>query len=284
MRRTTVKIPAKINLTLDVVGVKEGFHTLKTLVASISVYDKITVSKRADNKITLCFKGYSPDCALEDNNAYKGANLFIKTFNTAGVDIVIDKGIALCGGMGGSSADIAGVLKAMKKLFGVKESVGALATALGSDAEYMLNGGFAVLEGRGEIITPIKTNAKLYLLLITEEVEKAKLVTAKDCYKKFDVKGENYPSQTTAAEQLLKERDYDALFRVLKNDLYPSAKELLPEIETNLAALKNYGSAVMTGSGATVVGVYKTAKERNCVYKKLKTTYGERVIKAKTVN
>lgn len=283
MRKVKVKIPAKINLTLDVVGVKEGFHMLNSLVSSVSVYDILTVRKRKDDKITLSFKGLTPDCALEDNNAYKSTKLFMEKFSTLGADIVIEKNIPLCGGMGGSSADIAGVLLALKSLYGIKESVKELASALGSDAEYMLNGGFATLQGKGEIITPVKTKAKLYLLLITEPEEKAKRVSAKECYKRFDTKGENYPPQTNKAVQFIKEKDYDALLSVLKNDLYPSSKGLLPEIETNLTALKNYGGAVMTGSGATVVGVYKTAKERNSVYKKLVSTYGKRLIKAKTV-
>ena len=79
MRKVSVKIPAKINLTLDVVGVKNGFHMLKTLVTSVSVYDKVTVRKRADDLVTLSFKGLQPTCAVEDNNAYKTARLiFVK--------------------------------------------------------------------------------------------------------------------------------------------------------------------------------------------------------------
>ena len=284
MRKVSVKIPAKINLTLDVVGVKNGFHMLKTLVTSVSVYDKVTVRKRADDLVTLSFKGLQPTCAVEDNNAYKTARLFMQKFNVNGVDIVINKAIPLCGGMGGSSADIAGVLKAMQRLYGIKQSVNDLASTLGSDAEYMLNGGFAVLQGKGEIVTPVKTKANLYLLLIKEEEQKAKLVTAKDCYKKFDEMAIQYPSQTETAVQFLQSKDYGALLGVLKNDLYPVAKKLLPEIEVNLNALKEHGNAVMTGSGATVVGVYLSASKRNNVYKQLKAKYGKRLIKARVVN
>ena len=117
MRKVKVKVPAKVNLTLDVLGLDGGYHSLKSFVASVNVFDTITVKARRDGKITLENRGVDVGCDITDNNAYKGAKSFIDTFGTCGVDIVIDKKIPVGGGLGGSSADIAGVLNALNRLF-----------------------------------------------------------------------------------------------------------------------------------------------------------------------
>ena len=65
-------------------------------------------------------------------------------------------------GLGGSSADAAGVLNAMAKLYGIddKAALGELADALGSDTRYMLDGGFCRMRGRGEKLTFLPADKK----------------------------------------------------------------------------------------------------------------------------
>ncbi len=283
MKKVKVKIPAKVNLTLDVTGVDKSFHSLKTLVASVDLFDEITITARADGLITLKTVGIIPECDMRQNNAYRAAELFINAYSTFGVDILIKKRIPIAGGLGGSSADIAGVLLGMQKLFGTRGDLGALASQLGSDSEYMLSGGWAVLEGKGDRIRTIPVKRKFYLLLLTCAQEDALKVTSAACYKEFDRQGKVYPSATENAVTLLLKGDEESFLTLLKNDLYPSAKIALPALEDNLNALKEYGAAVMTGSGATVVGVYKTARERNNAYKKLQPRFGDKLIKVKTI-
>ena len=137
MRKVKVKIPAKINITLDVLDkTPDGFHDLKSLVASINIYDKITLKKRKDVFISLKEKG-NVTGLQEENNAYKTAKKFMAKYDTPGVNIVIDKKIPIANGLGGSSADIAGVLIAMKKLYKVDCDLSELASELGSDVCYM---------------------------------------------------------------------------------------------------------------------------------------------------
>jgi hypothetical protein len=150
MKKITVKIPAKINLTLDVVGVRDGFHDIESLCVGVNIYDKITVKKRSDKLVTLKEVGIKAGCEVQNNNAYKSAILFMQTFRTSGVDIIVDKSIPVGAGLGGSSADIAGVLLAMQKLFGVKKDIKPLADSLGSDSGYMLSVRPAIISGRGD--------------------------------------------------------------------------------------------------------------------------------------
>lgn len=281
MRKYRLKIPAKINLTLDVVGVEGKFHQIESLVASVNVYDVITLEKRSDNLISLTMKGLPVDCSTPDNNAYKAAKLFAETFSTGGVNVTIEKNIPVGGGMGGSSADIAGVLKGMNILYEVDFDMGELADTLGSDVKYMLEGGYAVISGRGQLIEEQFISKELFFVMISEE----KSISARACYKKFDQVGKFYKPCTKQAVRALLGGDFEKFIKVAKNDLYAPAKSFVPRVEENIKALKDAGSptAIMTGSGSVVYGVFDNQKDRDRVYKKLKAVYGDKVFKAKTL-
>ena len=281
MKRITQKIPAKINLTLDVLGVTGGFHDLESMVASIDVYDKITVTKRTDRVITLKCKGLPVDCAPVDNNAYRAAKLFMERFNTTGVNIVIEKNIPVGGGLGGSSADIVGVLKCMQALFEKSEDLTDIANDLGSDCAYMLNGGFATMRGRGDKVEKLNIDKTLYLILIPEQ----KSTSARLVYKAFDDMQKSFSPCTALALKALNDGDMHKFLAVIKNDLTDSALSQVPEMNANLTALKKAGApvALMTGSGSCVYALFENEKQRNMAYKKLKNLYGKGLIKAKTI-
>ena len=280
MKKITVKANSKVNLTLDILGVSGGYHLLSSLVCSTALSDTITVRKRKDDLITLKNKGIKIDCSLIDNNAYKTAKLFQKTFNTSGVDIIIDKRIPLGGGLGGSSADIAGVLNAMKKLFNVSEGLEKIANELSSDACYMLKGGYAVMSGRGDKVEYLNTNKKLYFVVFTDKNS----VSSRACYKRYDELNISTENCTEQVLNAFNEND-EKFFGLLKNDLYKPATTLNSNIELNLIALKNAGAktAIMTGSGSAVLGVFNDKKERDNVYKILIGRFGNKILKTETV-
>lgn len=265
MKKTKVKIPAKLNLSLDVVSKGEKFHDLKSLVCSINLYDEITIIKRKDKKITLKEKGISAGCEKEKNNAVKTAKLILDRYADFGVDIRIKKGIPVGAGLGGSSADIAGVLIGYDMLLGGTLDLYSLAKELGSDVNYMLGGGYAVISGKGDDVEYIESDKKLYFILLVED----KIVSAKDCFNVFDKQNKTYDNKTEVVVNYLKEGS-DKFFKNLSNHLYSSAVELLPKIEQNYELLKNYGAATMSGSGSCVAGVYNTKSERDRVARILK--------------
>ena len=281
MKKAKVKIPAKINLNLDVIGTSGGYHEIYSLVCSVSVYDEIVARKREDGRITLTEKGLSSECEEKDNNAYKAAAAFIKEYNTTGADIIIVKNIPVGGGLGGSSADIAGTLIALKKLYGVNEDILPLANSLGSDSGYMTIGGAAVISGRGEKVERLEKIPTLYLILLTEK-EKC---TSKDSYRAYDELGVKRESTTYKSVKAIKENDLKGFYSLLKNDLEAGSIKLVPQIKDNIKALNDSGAEVslMTGSGSCVFGIYKDKKTRNTAYKKLYKSFGEKLIKAETI-
>ena len=282
MKKVSIKIPAKINLTLDVLGVTDGFHDIKSLVASIDVYDTISIKARKDKKITLISKGIDCECQTADNNAYKAGKLFVEKLNTCGADITINKNIPLGGGLGGSSADIAGVLLGMERIYNTGKKLAPLANMLGSDSAYMLEGGYAIITGRGDKVNKKEIDKILYLLLITE----SKSTSARGVYKTFDKQEKTFKSCTISAYNALKEGDVERFASIIKNDLTDSACTIVPEMYGNICALKKAGAkaSLMTGSGSCVYGVFADKKERDKAYKKLKALYSNNLIKVQTIS
>ena len=157
MYSATVKSYAKINLTLDILGQENGFHLLDSFVANLDIFNSVTVKKRKDKLVSGRLKGMGMDFVpFENTNACKVAEAFVEKFGVSGVDVTIYENIPVGAGLGGSSADSAGVLKAMCKLFGVDvKDCHEIANEYGSDIRYMLDGGFARMTGRGENIKPL---------------------------------------------------------------------------------------------------------------------------------
>ena len=277
MKTAKLKINAKINLTLEVLGLENGYHKLSSVVASINFRDKITVRKRTDDLITLKEYGIKAGCPIPENNACKTAERVMKSFGVSGVDITIKKGIPVGAGLGGSSADIAGVLKCMEKLYGVPAT--KQSSEIGSDTAYMVNGGYALMQGRGEMVTPIACKKPLYL--ITAFCNGG--VNTGKCFALYD---ENPTTENDGASEkvfsLMQKGEVLSAVKYFSNDLTESAVKLNADIEKNLALLKTTTakSVVMTGAGSCVFGVFTSRKERNNEYKKLiKTDANKNMLK-----
>ncbi len=281
MKKITLKEKAKINLNIDVLSSSGGFHQIESLVASIDLFDKVTVKARKDDKIVIKERGLPCGCEEKKNNAYKTAQAFMEKFETSGVTIIIDKNIPVAGGLGGSSADISAVLKGMRALYKKDADVLPLAKRLGSDVTYMLNGGYALLKGKGDEVTNLRIDKEFDLILITND----KGVSAKECYKTFDDLNVKTKKSSGKCVTALMNKDYKAFYKIAKNDLYISAKTILKELCKTEQDLKNAGAdlVLMSGSGSTMFGIFENKKVKKTAYKKLKKVYGKRVILSKTV-
>lgn len=283
MKKVKVKVPAKINLTLDVLGIDDkGYHMLSSLVSSIDLYDTVILKKRKDKKITLKEKGLKSGCEIEKNNAFKTAKLYAEKYSSCGIDITLKKRIPVGGGLGGSSADISGVLKGLNSLNEKDNDLMPLASALGSDVAFMLNGGLAVIEGKGDTVKPIKKPLNLYMIILTEKES----VSAKESYKQFDLDSKTYEGCTAKALNKLYSDDLDEFLSLIKNDLEPASKKLLSKIDKNLKLLYDIGAkkAVMTGSGSAVFGVFESKKKRDTAFKSLPKRIKKSAIKVQTIN
>ena len=262
MESVRIKSYAKLNLTLNITGVKDGFHLLDSIVASVDLYDLIVLKKRRDKLVSISMHGCgSESIAYEDNNAVKAAEMFIENYGTCGADITIYKNIPMGLGAGGSSADSAGVLNGLSKLYGTCDRIGLkiLAVRTGSDTRYMLSGGYARLFGRGNEVKPIDSRLKLDFLLLAP---KERISTAQ-CFKTFDSIGDCGGGSQQTEDALVKGDKY-SLF--LNNALAPAAKKLSKDIQTAYDELSAFDPLAvnMTGSGSGVYAVFENAEY--CAY------------------
>ncbi len=270
MNTCTQKAYAKINIALKVEGKVGDYHSLDSIVVTVKKYDKIKVTKRKDDKILLTFYGkYAPLNYIQENtNAYKACKAFIEKFNTKGVNIDIERNIISGSGMGGSSCDIAGTLLALKKLFGIKDDVKDIADSLGSDSGYLLTGGFARIQNRGEKVKFYNVDTKWYVILIYAKNG----VETKRCFEKFDTLKDDTNINIENVEKAIIEDNFSLLKDNIGNSLTNSAIMLNSEIQENLNLAKSLSPDVygMTGSGSSVFIVYENYEMASWAYSKLK--------------
>ena len=261
MNRIKIKSYAKVNLTLEIVGVEGAYHLLDSLVASIDLFDLIDIKKRKDTQNFVMMHGMNSETIpLEQNNAKKAADAFCREFGVNGVDITVYKNIPIGGGLGGSSADIVGVLNGMAKLYDINDfdRLKRLADSLGSDTGYMLTGGFARMQGRGERVQKLETDAKLYALLLCPSSS----VSVGACYRGYDELKRAYTNGETTEKciQALMQQDVNAVGRYLTNALFEPASRLCEGVKSAYLEAQGFSplGVMMSGSGSCVFAIFET--------------------------
>lgn len=252
MDTVSVNAYAKVNFTLDVVGRAGGYHLLDSLVCTVGLFDRVT-ARRADG-VRVRMTGEGAASIAAGSNAERAARAFCAAFG-GGADIVIGRAIPVGAGLGSSSADAAGVLRALAKLYGIPDMVclKSLADSLGSDTGYLLTGGWARMTGRGEQISPLAGMPPLWLLLLLPEGG----VSTPACFAAFDRMGEAYPPVTERAIALLRQGNAEGA-RLFGNALTRAACSLCAGTGNALAAARRLGAdgAGMTGSGSAVYAAF----------------------------
>jgi 4-diphosphocytidyl-2C-methyl-D-erythritol kinase len=200
--------PAKVNLFLDVISKRpDGFHNIFTVFERIDLFDRIVMDVIKDEIIIETDNKDIP--RGKDNLAFKAAELFLKKFRVKkGLHIRINKNIPVAAGLGGGSSDAATVLLGANRLFGLrlkKSELIPLAKKIGSDVAFFLEEtSFAIGEGRGDIITPLKINKRFWHILIYPNIK----VYTKDIYEKVKIdKNNTTPMFTNYCDKRIKLRN-----------------------------------------------------------------------------
>ncbi|MEE8413287.1 MAG: 4-(cytidine 5'-diphospho)-2-C-methyl-D-erythritol kinase [Dehalococcoidales bacterium] len=167
----TLSAPAKINLTLEVLADRQdGFHEIRTIIQTIDLSD--TLHFQPGQEIT--FSSDLPGWTAEESLVSRTVDLLRQlTGCSQGAAIELEKRIPLTAGLGGDSSDAATVLLGLNRLWELNlplEKLLELARQLGSDVSFFLYGGTALLEGRGEIVTPLPALPHRWVVLAVPPV------------------------------------------------------------------------------------------------------------------
>lgn len=259
-----MKAPAKINLTLDVLGRREnGYHDLKMIMQTIDVYDELTITETGGKEIVLKMEEELPDkIPAEKNLVYKAAKLMQEKYAlTSGFQIYLKKNIPAAAGLAGGSADCAATLlgiNALCQLGLTKDELCELGVTLGADVPFCIRQGTMLSEGIGELLTPLPDMPVMWTLLIKPAIS----VSTASVYQAIDAKTIHYHPDTQKVIDAITKQNMLAISQNLSNvletvtiDEYPIISELKEFLLQNGAL-----GALMSGSGPTVYGLFRDRK------------------------
>ena len=254
MLKRTFRAPAKINLCLHVLGRREsGYHEVAMAMQRVDLCDDIHIQLGGTPGIRVVCMGVEL-LPGEENITARAARLFLeKTTIDIGIDIDIKKNIPVAAGLGGGSSDAASVLLGLNEMLGLKldgEQLSVLGSNLGADVPFFIFQQPAWATGIGTMLEPLPVLPKVAYLLINPGIA----VSTAAVYRSLQLTkgGElaNLPRFSVVTR--------DDLCAALHNDLESVTLTQFPLIAEIKQKLLDQGAlgALMSGSGATVFGVY----------------------------
>ena len=248
---------AKINLGLDVVRrLPNGYHEVRMIMQTVGIYDVLTFQKAASG-IQLVVD--NEELPTDGNNLIcKAAKLLLDTADVkGGVRITLEKHIPIAAGMAGGSTDAAAALLGINELYEIGYDVDKLkelGVKIGADVPYCIQGGTALAEGIGEVLSPLPIPPACHLVIAKPDIN----VSTKFVYENLRANElESHPDIDGMIEGL-KEGDLKAITDRLANVLETVTVPAYPIIDEIKQSMLDAGAegALMSGSGPTVFGIF----------------------------
>ncbi|MCX8109673.1 MAG: 4-(cytidine 5'-diphospho)-2-C-methyl-D-erythritol kinase [Syntrophorhabdaceae bacterium] len=250
----TISSPAKVNLFLKVIGKRaDGYHNIVSIVDLVSIFDRITVkSLEEDAVIVNDDRGILPDGMA--NTIFKAAMLLKERYNIkSGADIFIEKNIPIGSGLGGPSSNGVATIKALIEHWGIEAQNNELfeiAKRIGADCPLFLYGRTCIIEGIGEIITPVELPELNYVIIYPERP-----LSTKDVYESLKIVLTKRENDIKLSVNFNFAHD---VVNILHNDLEKAAITMFPDIIRLKERLLQAGAlgSLMSGSGSSVFGIF----------------------------
>ena len=264
----TKKAHAKLNLSLDVTGKREnGYHDIKTLMVMTDLYDEMKFSKSDKIEILGDF-----DFDMKENFIYK-AYLALRDYVAKDLPfkVEIEKNIPMAGGLAGGTSNGAGTFYALNDLYDLKipkKDLIKLSSSLGADFTYMMTGGTKLASGIGEILEEVRPIELDNVLVVNPGYG----VSTKEVYESIKIEEKRIDFDEVL--QALYDLDIKRLNKVLENKM----EDVVFEKHRDLLEIKNkmreFNSAsLMSGSGATIFGIFENKNDLEDAYRYFKKTY-----------
>jgi 4-diphosphocytidyl-2-C-methyl-D-erythritol kinase len=286
MKSYTLIAPAKINLHLEILGIRpDNYHELVMIMQTVDLADRVEL-KSLDTDDIILHCGH-PDVPLDRTNlAYRAAELMQQEFPNAfakygGVEITLHKHIPIAAGLAGGSGNAAAVLVGIDLLWELgltQASLQELGAKLGSDVPFCISGGTAIATGRGELISPLPSLEGIYVVLGKYRSLEVSTPWAYTTYRHEFEHG--YDREPVSLVERLERIHSGGLVRaivaqdpvkiggLLYNDLekvvlpaYPLVSQLRAEFQRH----PNLGT-MMSGSGPTVFSLAESRSQADALY------------------
>ncbi len=271
MKQITVSAPAKINLTLDVLGKRaDGYHDIESVMHQINLCDLVSVTRIPEG-----IEVYSNRDGLpggKNNLAYRAAEAMVSGLGIkTGFRIFLEKNIPLGAGLAGGSTNAAAVIKAIDRLLGINLNLNdmlEIGQQAGSDVPFCLFGDTAIARGRGELLTRVNRRIKLHLVLVNPGFQ----VSTARVYNLIDQETITDRPDTLRMAEALTNGDFTGVVSSLKNVMEKVTFKLHPEVAGIKDILVQAGAAgaLMSGSGPTVFGLFSDAEAARRAFQVIK--------------
>lgn len=275
---------AKVNLHLEVLNKRSDlYHNIFSLNASLDLFDRLTFkrlnisNKFKDIQIEIHSEGGEYEdilssIAVEDNLIAKAIKSYLSRIEKSGeISVTVEKNIPAGAGMGGGSSDAAAALRLLNDYFS-KSNEGLsedellhLGAKIGADIPYCLSGGYALCEGIGEIVANIKGKLKYWVLVANCGIK----INTGSAY--HALRRNNNPvlteSEIEEKKELFKEGikkgNINCFKSILKNDFEYPVFSAHPELKDLKYIISEFNPeyTTMTGSGSSIVGLFKNKKD-----------------------
>jgi 4-diphosphocytidyl-2-C-methyl-D-erythritol kinase len=277
------KAPAKINLSLDVLGKRpDGYHEVEMVMTTVDLSDRIECQELHED--TIIIRSSAPFVPEDERNlAYQAAKVIKDRYQiTKGVRIEILKEIPVAAGLAGGSSDAAAVIRALNRLWNLKltkEEMMEIGALIGSDVPFCVVGGTALAKGRGEKLEALPSPPSCWVVLAKPSIS----ISTADTYQALKLEGAPHPD-VSGMVQAIQWRDYpmlcDKLGNILETVTLAKVNEV-DQIKTHMIQMGADG-VLMSGSGPTVFGLTQHESRMHRLYNSLKGycpyVYGVRLL------
>lgn len=276
---------AKINLTLHILGRREdGYHDLESLVSFAAFGDELTLIEGPRLALSLSGPHSAALSADADNHILKAAYALatrVKPLRVGKFHLV--KSLPLASGMGGGSADAAAALRLLAKLNRLSlddKRVREAAQETGADVLVCLESGSRIMRGIGDALDKPLILPPLFALVVNP----LKTSATPEVFAKIGLsrgeKNNAHPHPLFKTE--MSTTDFLSALAQGRNDMEAAAIALQPvigDVFTSVASLPSCRLTRMSGSGATVFGLFPSCRAAAAAARRLKHTHPEWWIK-----
>lgn len=282
MKKITLEAYAKINLYLDVISKRsDGYHNIESVMQTVSLSDTVTVSfdEIADSKsIIQHFQNSDLPCD-ETNLCYKAAVAYFKHcgIENYAVEISVEKRIPEAAGLAGGSADAAAVIRALDLLCennSSDEKLCEIGLDVGSDVPFCIIGGTCAVTGRGESVEKIKPLTGVHAVIAKSANES---VHTKEAYNRIDSNCLNSTPSIPfdAYISAVSCGDISTVTKGVYNIFQEVMSDVLVDTFKIIGTMKKSGAlcSMMSGSGPSVFGIFKTKELAEKACEDLKKCY-----------
>ena len=272
MERFTLRIEenayGKINLALDVLYKRDdGYHEISSIMQQISLHDTVIIEEGGKGVKIECDNHLVP---LDHTNLVHKAwdELARLTGTNTGIKVKIHKRLPVAAGLAGGSSNGAAVLKGLNEMWDLGLSVKDLidiGARIGADIPFCILGGTALAEGIGERLTSLRSFKDKHILLANPGIG----ISSAYAYSRLTIPKNHKPMEPML--QCIEKDDLDCLseemFNVFERAIIPE-NPIIGEIKTTMEKNGALG-ALMSGSGASVFGLYDDLDRLEFAKKKL---------------